>query len=142
MKLRIKWGNGSLYTELHEDTLIIYSSNFSLELRPRTIIIDNYRGYRIGEDNKRKYIYVYLKEKINPYATPPQITPAKKPVLIGDYQIVYTTTKYDIYYTIITPGYTLYEYVIITSDEVGIALSRKRETYFEETDNKLIVYLV
>ncbi|WP_148677116.1 hypothetical protein [Staphylothermus hellenicus] len=142
MKLRMKWGNGSLSVELNEDILTIYSPNFLLELRPRTIIVDNCRGYRVGEDNKRKYIYIYLKEKINPYTSPPQITPTKKPILLGNYQLVYTTTKYDLYYTIITPGYTLYEYVIITNDEVGIALSRKRETYFEETDNKLVIYLV
>lgn len=142
MKLKLKWSNGTVLSELREDTLVMRSINFYLELRPRAIIVRNYRGYRLGEDAKRRYIYVYLREKISPYTGPPEINPINKPVLIGNYQLKYTITKYDEYYTIVTPGYTLYEYVIITSDEIGIALSRKREVYFEEGSNELVIYLV
>jgi hypothetical protein len=59
-----------------------------------------------------------------------------------DYIVRYTRSLIDEYYTIITPGSHLYDYVVITSDELGIVLSGRREVYFDKTNSTLTIYLV
>jgi hypothetical protein len=132
--------NGVLYVDIRDEVLVLQAVNNVLELRPRTLIVKKYRGYRIGEDPKNKYLYIYLAEKIRSF--PGKISSEKEEYMIGNYVLKRTITKYDEYYTIITPGYFLYEYIILTSEEIGIAMSRKREVYFEPENGSLIVYLV
>ncbi len=142
MRETVTWFNGSLEVLVKESVLVLRGSNFFIEIRPRSIIVSNVKDLRIGEDTKKKYIYVYLVEPIKPLTSAfSKIVPGKL-INIGDYQLRYTVTNYDHYYTIITPGYTLYDYIIISSDEIGIVTSRKREVYYEVSDHIITLYFV
>ena len=135
------WLNGSLEVLVKESVLVLRGSNFFIEIRPRSIILSNVKDLRIGEDTKKKYIYVYLLEQIKPLSSQSRILPGKL-INMGDFQLRYTVTNYDHYYTIITPGYTLYDYIIVSSDEIGIVTSRKREVYYEISDHMITLYFV
>jgi len=138
----VPWHNGSLEVLVKESVLVLRGSNFFIEIRPRSVIISNVKDLRIGEDTKKKYIYIYLIEPIKPLTSVHSKIVPGKPFNIGDYQLRYTITNYDHYYTIITPGYTLYDYIVVSSDEIGIVTSRKREVYYEVSDHMITLYFV
>ncbi len=140
MRFKIPWMNGILYVDARDEVLVLQAVNLVLELRPRALIINKYRGYRVGEDQRNRYLYIYLAEKIRSF--PGKTSVEKGEYMISNHVLKRTITKYDEYYTIITPGYFLYKYIILTSDEIGVAMSRKREIYFEPENSSLIVYLV
>jgi len=138
----ITWSDGCLSLKISYDLFKIKGYNFELELRPRTIILKNYSRYRVGTDQRRKYVYVYFDEKIKPLDKCDQFLEIKGVRYIDSYEFRYTRTFYDEYYTIVVPGIFYIEYIILSSTKLGIVLSKKREVYFEETSEYLIIYIV
>ncbi len=136
---KIPWGNGYIVVETSSDILRIRSKNMSIEVRPRTIIVHGYSSHRVGGDSRKKYIYIYFREKLREYDGKVDVS---NPKHIDGYEFRYTKTYYDEYYTIVTPYSFLIEYIILTSSELGIVLSGKKKIYFEKINNTLTIYIV
>ena len=143
MKLRIKYVDGSIEYYLSGDILVVKALNNAFEFRPRAIIIDSAGEYLEGVLSKYKYIYVDFPEPLKPLPFQPTIkTGNAGKYMIGNYELRYTNTPIGEYYTVITPGTHLYEYVILTTDRLGVKTSRKREVYYDRTDSTLTLYFV
>ncbi len=143
MKIRTRWRDGSVEIIIKGEILLLKFLNNSVEFRPRSISIENSREHYLRSDSKKKYIYVYFPEELKPLPFQPSLKLKDiDSFTVENYEFRYTRASIDEYYTIVTPGTHLYDYVILTSDELGIVLSGKREVYFDETSDVLTIYLV
>lgn len=142
MKTRGRWRNGSVEIINRSGILTLKFLNNTVELRPRAIYFEKILDHRIGKDNRKKYIYIYF-EELRPLPLQPILRMKNiDEFTIENYTIRYTRTAIDEYYTIITPGTHLYDYMIITGDEAGIVASIRREVYFDREDRSLTIYMV
>ncbi|MET1159901.1 MAG: hypothetical protein ABWW65_02975 [Thermoprotei archaeon] len=141
MERKLRWGNGYLIVKYTMDSLILKWSNSDIEVRPRSISIRGYSSYREAVDNKGKYryIYVYFDETLKPFKGLEPNTPS---VIRDVFEIRYTRTYYDEYYTIILPGSFFIEYMIFSSDVLVFVLSAKKRVFYEKLAASLIVYIV
>jgi len=135
---RLAWKNGYLILEHTSDYLRVRSVSVVFEIRPRTVVVRGCRGYREGVVDK-KYIYVYFVDELKPFA---ENVEHAQSTIRDHYEIIYTKTFYDEYYTIILPGTFLIDYIIFTSDVLLLAMSSKRKSFYEKLDSELTIYVV
>ncbi len=143
MEICVAWGNGCIEFKVRNNELEINGENVKIILRPRVIIFTNgVTDYELGESGrkaKKKYIYIYPKNGIEPINKRGKFL---KEYSLDRFEIMYQKLSFSEYMTIITPGEYLYDYVIITRDIVTIAMSGKKEAYFYKEENKLTIYIV
>lgn len=136
---KVPWKNGFINIDFNVDRLKIIALNNMFEARPRTILVNKFSEYR--ESNvRKKYIYVYFNEELKPFNNGEDVVNPDRGFEF--YEIKYTKTDYDEYYTIIPPSSFLYDYIVLTSSELGIVMSVKRRVFYEKIDNTLIIYTV
>ena len=141
--VRIKYRDGSIEFRLSDDILVVKALNNEIELRPRSILVEEIEKYEVGGNNKNKYIYVYFPEELaplpyQPYAGKKQV----ETITVGRYEVRYTDSQLGEYYTIITPGTHLYDYVIIIDKMLSARASGKREVYIDMEDKPVAIYFV
>lgn len=139
-KWSIPFKEGCLEVRRKGDSLEVRGGNFTIELRPRVISVDGSTGISIEGiyGSRRKVIYIrhegiktldHCNEKI-------------EEVDLGDYIVKSTYLFTGSYITIITPGYLLVDYVVITDDSAAVVVQGKRSTYFEESGRRVTIYVV
>lgn len=141
--ISLPWKEGVLKLCIRDDILVLEAENNKIEFRPRTIIVEKAAQVKEGVVGKKKYLYIVLLRELKPFNEKPYsriIT--GKPLIIERYEIRYTRTGIGEYYTFVTPGTHLYDYIIVSEDEIGIAMSGKREVYVEEERLSCYIYLV
>lgn len=139
----LPWKNGVLKLYIRDDILVLEAENNRIEFRPRTIIVEKAARVKEGVVGKKKYLYIILLRELKPFSEKPHSRRIiGKPLIIERYEIRYTRTGIGEYYTFITPGTHLYDYIIISEDEIGIAISGKREVYVVEERLSCYIYLV
>ena len=140
--LYIRWGKGkALGIGLGGGELEIVSANMNIILHPRDIVIegkvDKYEDVVAG---KRKYIYVYFKESLQPLdASRIDIGDVE---VINGFEVRITNIEVARYLTIITPGAYLYNYVIVSDNILSAEVNTRREVYYEKMDKGLMIYLL
>jgi len=137
---RVKWGNGVVLIRCSEDSLILTFKNVKITLYPREVQVN--RGVlRFFESTvgKKRYVYVYFREKLKPIITN-DITNARNTRVQCNFEVHCVDLEFSKYLTIVTPGATLYNYVVFTEDIMTIVSSGKRKVYFETIDGGLNVY--
>lgn len=140
--LYIRWGKGrALGLSLSGDELEIVSANVNIILHPRDIVVegkvDRYEDVIAG---KRKYIYVYFGESLQPLnASRIDINDIE---VINGFEVRITNIEVARYLTIITPGAYLYNYVIISDNILSAEVNTRREVYYEKTGKGLTIYLL
>lgn len=136
---KIPWKSGYIVIDYTIDKLNISALNNSFELKPRTIVVSKFDKY-VEAVNRRRYIYIYFIEELKPFINSNEVVFREND--IDFYEINYTKLDYDEYYTIILPGHFIYEYIVLTSDELAVMLSIKRRVFYERVDSKLVLYIV
>lgn len=136
---KIPWRTGYIVLNYSTDRLSISALNNMIELKPRTIVINETSGYSEGCVRKR-YVYIYFSEELKPYSCRDEVL--FKENNVDFYETIYTKIDYDEYYTIILPSHFLYEYVVLTSDELAVTMSTKKSVFYEKVNSKLVVYVV
>jgi len=121
------------------DKLIIKAKNVSIELRPRTIVVENAVDYREGVDKKR-YIYIYFREMFEPFEN--KVVEQDYSREHVNYEVRHVKTYFGEYLTMITPPQFFIDYLILSSDELAVVLSGKREVYYEKIGDVLTIYIV
>lgn len=141
--VKVKWGNGFLELICKNEVFIINAKNYTIELRPRTLIIhgriSGYEQAEVVKYRKRRYMYIRLSEEIIPIPGPGRII---KEILYGNFEIRRQDFDFEKYMTIITPGAYLYEYIIITSDTIAVAYSLHRDAYVDVEEGLTTIYFV
>lgn len=139
-KLRVAWGDGHLELRFVEDWLEVLASNYRIVLAPRSVEIHGEAsGHRESLVGKRKYIYVELAEGLKPLRGSGEKV---ERLLVGGFEVTGTDVEFSRYLTIITPGFFLYNYAILTDGSLALEASARREAYFDEGGGKLTLYLV
>ncbi len=139
-KLRVAWGDGHLELRFVEDWLEVLASNYRIILAPRSVEIrGEASGHRESLVGKRKYIYVGLAEGLKPLRGPGERV---ERLLVGGFEVTGTDVEFSRYLTIVTPGFFLYNYVVLSDSSLALELSARREAYFDEGGEKLTLYLV
>jgi len=135
----ISYRNGCLQVKRTGEYIVVSSNGFSIEIRPRIITV---KGVKEAEEKpiysaKRKSIYIYH-DSIDALEKCPD-----KPdeLLLGDYMVKKTSLFTGEYITIITPGYSLIEYLVITDRVTVIVTQGGRNVYFERGDDTIAVYI-
>ncbi len=141
-----KWGAGrALEIEVSEDVMIIRGDGFELDLEPRSVHLEAPEFYvREYTDEKRKRIYIDLPAGIKGIEAPRIDIDYGENRLLGLFEVRLTSiSSLDNYLTIITPGGYLYDYVILTSNNMMLETNARRKTYREEMPGEsLTIYLV
>lgn len=141
--LRIKCRDGSLELRVIDDILVVKALNNEIELRPRSILVEEIEKYEVGGDNKNKYIYVYFPEELAPLPYQPYAgRKSFETITVGRYEVRYTNSQLGEYYTIVTPGTHLYDYVIIAYKMLSARAPGKREVYIDTEDKPVAIYFV
>lgn len=139
MNRKTPWRDGYIVLNYTSDVLLINAMNNSVEARPRTIVISRFKNY-IEAISNRKYIYIYFPEELKPFTNEGGVS--LQEIRLEFYDIKYTRIDYDEYYTVILPGFFLYDYIVLTSDEIAVAMSIKRRVFYERIDSRLVLYIV
>ena len=143
-KLYIAWdskGRYGLLSSLRGEALTIAAYNITLTFNPRGIdVVANIGDVKVYDIGKRKYVYIFLNERIKPLPTGKSDIVDKE--FIGSFEVVVTRINGNNYLTIITPGSWLYNYVILTDDTLLIEMSSKKDVYFEKLEDEIVVHIV
>ena len=143
-RIEVKWGNSCIELEHSIDILRLNSVNYRVELRPRTIIvkgsIDSSEVVETGKHRKKKYLYINFKEKIKGFVG--RRYSQETEFILRNFEVKILDLEFERYITIITPGPFLYNYVIISQDQLVIELSGKREVYIDRELKMITVYIV
>ncbi len=138
----IKWWSGSLVFRVSSEQLVVGSRNTSVDLRQRTVIvkapIESYEVF-YDENSRKKYVYIYFRGNIRPFERRCRVVDREA---IGVFEIRVVDKEFESYLTIVTPGFYLYDYVILTRDSIAIVLSGNRQVYFDKGVDHLTVYIV
>lgn len=142
-RLYIEWvpKKGSLMATFKPYELVIAFKNIIFMLLPREVrISSNVEKFEEEKHGKKHYIYVKLSENVNPISAKGEYV--QKPRIIEGFELRYTNIDFSRYLTVITPGIFLYNYMIISDNEVFIETSVNKEVYFEELKGALTIYFV
>ncbi len=139
--LYVRWGKGGLELEQSNHALIIRAKNYEIVLEPRSIIVNGkYSGKREVEHMNRKTIFIDFAEKVEPF-NPSRIDISGRNY-VGNFEIIYTDLEFEHYLTIITPAEHLYDYAVLTTEELMIHMQAKRQVFYEEEPfEKIILYI-
>ena len=139
--LYVRWGRGGLELEPSSHVLVIRAKNYEIMLEPRSILISGkYSGKREIEHMNRKTIFIDFAEKVEP-VNPPRIDISGRNY-VGNFEIIYTDLGFEHYLTIITPAEHLYDYAVLTTEELMIYMQAKRQVFYEEEPfEKIILYI-
>ncbi|MGC9012452.1 hypothetical protein [Thermogladius sp.] len=132
----VKWGSSGLLVKLEDDALRIEGS-FNVEVRPRGVVFEQVKSYRVASDERKKYIYVEHEE-----LKPADAVNCSEELDLGKYVISSVDLGFEEYVTVTTPGESLIDYLVLTRRISCIVVSRKREPYFDLTQGTLAIYLV
>ncbi|WP_440059212.1 hypothetical protein ACSU1N_05345 [Thermogladius sp. 4427co] len=133
----INWGSGGLYASVENDNIRI-EGGYSIEVRTRAIIFENAVDYFIIDGEKKKYIYIEHGELM-----PRQDAKGCSDELeLGRYLLRRVDLGFEEYLSIITPGESLVDYIVVTRKLTCIILSRKRQVFTDLSNNTLAIYLV
>ena len=139
-RLRVSWGEGHLELRFVEDWLEVHAANCRVVLAPRSVEVHGKAaGHRESLVGKRKYIYVELAEPLKPLKGPGERV---EKLLAGGFEITGTDVEFSRYLTIITPGFYLYNYAVLSDTSLALEVSTRREAYFNQEGGKLTLYLV
>jgi len=139
LQRRLPWRDGCIVFEYTNDYFRVESASIFFEVRPRMVVVKGYSGYREGEWLTKKYVYVYFNGELKPF---PERSEQAPHTIRNLYEVLYTKTFYDEYYTVILPGSFFIDYIVFTSDVLLLAMSSKRKVFYEELGRELVVYLV
>jgi len=139
LQRRLPWRNGHIVFEYTNDYFRVESTSVFFEIRPRMVVVKGYSSYREGEWLKKKYVYIYFSGELKPF---PERLEQASHTIRDLYEILYTKTFYDEYYTVILPGSFLIDYIIFASNVLLLAMSSKRKVFYEKLNSQLVVYLV
>lgn len=137
----VRWGRGGLELEPSSQVLVIRSKNYEIVLEPRSILISGrYSGKREIEHMNRKTIFIDFAEKVEPL-NPPRIDVSGRNY-VGNFEVIYTDLGFEQYLTIITPAEHLYDYAVLTTEELMVYMQAKRQVFYEEEPfEKIILYI-
>lgn len=140
--LYVRWGKGkALGLGLSGGELEIVSANTRILLHPRDIVIEaQVEKYEDVIAGKRKYLYVYFRNTIEPLDAP-RIDISDVEVVDG-FEVRATNIEFARYLTIITPGAYLYNYVIISDNVLTAEVNTRREIYYEQITKGVTIYFL
>jgi hypothetical protein len=126
---------------LIESGSITVHGNFDLEIRQRIIVtsgdvkteIHSIRG------GKKKVIYLHYDKFMGSECAPGHRVLDELPTHLA--HIKYIESRLGGYLTIITSGYFLVDYIVVSSETVAIVTSGKREIYIDRNNN-VAIYIV
>jgi len=135
----IRYRDGCLEVKRAGEYLLLSGWNYSIEIRPRIISVKGFKRAEVKEvyGSRRKIVFIYhdaVKELRECYNTVEEID-------LGDHLVKATSLFTGHYITIVTPGYTLIDYIVITGDQTLIILQGKRNIFLEEHRDTLTLYL-
>lgn len=135
----VLFNDGCLEVKRSGERLIVAGENFSVELSPRVVLVKGARSVEVKEvyGSRGKVVYIHHQA----VSALKKCEGATDEVDFGDYIVRSTRLYTGSYTTIITPGYSLVNYVVVTKDSTVIVLQGKREVYFEENEH-VAVYVV
>ncbi|MEB3844681.1 MAG: hypothetical protein LRS48_03245, partial [Desulfurococcales archaeon] len=121
--------------------LTIRAKNYEIVLEPRSVLlVGRYGAKREIEHMNRKTVFIELVDKVMPLETPRIDIVGRN--YIGNFEVVYTDLGFEKYLTIITPAEHLYDYAVLTSDELMLYMQAKRKLFYEEEPfDKLVLYI-
>ncbi len=142
----VKWGAGrALEVEVSQDVMVLKGEGLEIILEPRSIHLEAPEFYVAEyEDGRRKRVYIRLPQGVKGVEAPRVDIDSTTARLLGLFEVRLTEIPgLDRYLTIVTPGGYLYDYVILTSDQVMFETSAKKKLYREEMPGESItIYLV
>lgn len=140
--LYTRWGKGkALRLGLSGGELEVTSTNTRIILHPRDIVVEaQVEKYEDVVAGKRKYIYVYFVDPIEPLDAP-RIDVSNVEVVDG-FEVRVTDIGFARYLTIITPGAYLYNYVIVSDNVLAAEVNIRREVYYERTARGVTIYML
>ena len=139
----VRWGGSrALRLTVSGDTLVVEAENARITLEPRSIAVEaGYRYKREIEDKSRKNLYIGFSEPLKPIEAPRVDILGRG--FIGNFEVIYTDLDFEKYLTIITPASAVYDYVVLTNEELMVQMPPRRKLYYEEEPyDKIVVYIV
>ncbi len=138
----VRWLHGALELTVSGDTLEVRAANGRIVFEPRSVTVEARYAYKKEiEDRNRKNLYVGFQEPLQPL-NPPRVDIVGRNY-VGNFEVIYTNLDFEAYLTVITPASHLYDYAVITTQEVMIQMPAKRKLYYEEEPyERLVVYFV
>jgi hypothetical protein len=143
LRVKIGFGEGSLEYYTYGERLQLRGLNNIIELRPRSLFIGKAKSREDGLAGKRRYIYIYPPEPLKPLPMQPMIGGrGLGRTSIRGFEVRYAETPIGFFHTIILPGWSLLDYLIVADDQFAVAVSGKKEVYYDVEDDSLTVYVV
>lgn len=135
----MRYGDGCLEVKRTGEYLLLSGWNYSIEIRPRIVAIKGFKRVEVKEiyDSRKKIVFIYhdvVKEL-------GECNDVVEEIDLGDYLVKVTSLFTGHYITIVTPGYTLIDYIVITGDQTLIILQGKRNIFLEEYRDIVTIYL-
>jgi len=137
----VKWGKGGLELRIDGPSLMIRARNYEIMLEPRSVLVNGrYGAKREVEHMNRKTFFIELVDGITPLDAPRVDIVGRN--YVGNFEIIYTDLDFERYLTIITPAEHLYDYAVLTTQELMLHMQAKRKLFYEEEPfEKIIIYI-
>ncbi len=141
LKVYARWGGGAVEIRVHGSVFVFRAANAEIVFEPRSVVVEaKYAGRRQVLDEKRTRVYIDLAEEVKP------LEPVRIDLIgsrtLGLFEVRLTDLEFRRYMTVVTPADFLYDYFIVSDDQVMIEMSGRRKVFFEEEPfEKIIVYI-
>ena len=132
-----------LEVDVQVDELIVRGGNFKISLRSREIEVQgnikSYGDYVVG---RKKYCYIDFNGPLTLLDIPRVDLRNQDMEIISNFELRVTDIEVSKYLTIVTPGNFLYNYVILSNNSLGVELSSRRNVFYEQIRDGVIVYMM
>lgn len=144
-KIYIVWGrkkDETLMLSIKPWEFILLSKNILIIFIPKEVRVSGPIEKHVEESyGKKRYIYVKFSEKLLPLTGKGEYVLKRK--IIENFEVRITDLDFTKYLTIIMPGTFLYNYALLSDDELIIETSTKKEVYFEKLKELMLtIYFV